>query len=155
LSKNRFMTSRPVIAGALLATSLLAAGCSDSSSGGGATTVKTPVASDLPTAKASDIAQTRAIFDGAFKGVLALNLCTSSNVGSVQAKVDGDTASNYLGSISTTGLNFKGPQGGIYSTKPGTRILVMNGRFDVNGVVLTDELVSGKSVTVHGTLTCP
>lgn len=96
-----------------------------------------------------------AAFDGAFNGILQLNLCTPTHVGSVQATIDGDDSTGYLGSLSASTLNFKGPKGGIFSTKPGTAIKRRGRTFDTNGLVLTDTLVTQKSVTVRGNLTCP
>jgi hypothetical protein len=139
-----------VIAGVLVASPLVLAGCGSSSSGG------SPAASTpATTAATTDTSAGGATFDGDFKGELTLNLCTSGNIGSVKATVDGDDATDYLGSVSATELNFKGPQGGIYGTKSGTTITFKGGTFDTDGLVLTDTLITQKSVTVHGDLTCP
>jgi hypothetical protein len=139
-----------VVTGLLVALPLVLAGCGSSSSGGSPATSTPPT-----TAATTDTSTGGATFDGDFKGALTLNLCAPGNIGSVQATVDGDDATDYLGSVSATELNFKGPQGGIYSTKSGTTITIKAGTFDTDGLVLTDELITQKSVTVHGDLTCP
>jgi hypothetical protein len=139
-----------IIAGVLVVSPLVLAGCGSSSSGG------SPAVSTPPTTAATtDASAGGATFDGDFKGELTMNLCTAGHIGSVKATVDGDDSTDYLGSVSATELNFKGPQGGIYSTKSGTTITIKGGTFDTDGLVLTDELITQKSVTVHGNLTCP
>jgi hypothetical protein len=146
------------VAGLAVAAPLLIAGCGSSSGGSAATTPPPTVSNTTASTPSSDSGSTSAAsatFDGAFKGALTMNLCTSATLGSVKATIDGDSASNYLGSVSATELNFSGPKGGIYSTKPGTAIKVSSGTFDVDGLVLTDDVITHQSVTVHGTLTCP
>jgi hypothetical protein len=148
-----------VVAGVLVAAPLLLAGCGSSSSGGSSAATQPPAASATtpPAATGGDTSSSAgATFDGDFKGVLTLNLCTNGNAqGSVKATVDGDSATNYLGSVSATELSFLGPKGGIYSTKPGTKITISGGTWNVDGLVLTDDVITHNSVTVHGTLTCP
>lgn len=143
-----------VVAGVLVASPLVLAGCGGSSSGG-SPAASTPATIATTATATADAAAGGATFDGNFKGGLTLNLCTAGHIGSVMATVDGDDATDYLGSVSTTELNFKGPQGGIFSTKPETTISFKAGTFDTDGLVLTDELITQKSVTVHGDLTCP
>lgn len=142
------MRFRTATLGVLVVSPLVLAGCSSGS---------TPATTHSPTATASaaTLPPGSASFDGDFNGVLTMNLCTKGHVGSVQASIDGDDSSGYLGSVSRTELNFKGPKGGIFSTKPGTRIKIHGKTFDTDGLVLTDTLVTEKSVTVHGDLACP
>jgi hypothetical protein len=144
-----------IVAGVLVASPVVLSGCGSSSSGG-SSSGGSPAASQSPTTATTAAGPAgAATFDGDFNGVLTMNLCTTGKIGSVQATVDGDESTDYLGSVSATELNFKGPQGGIYATKPGTEITVRGGTFDTDGLVLTDTLITQKSVTVHGDLTCP
>jgi hypothetical protein len=140
-----------IVAGALAAAPFVLVGCSSSSSGGNAPATTPPT---IAATTDSSAAAGGASFDGDFKGVLTMNLCTGK-IGSVKATVDGDDATDYLGSVSATELNFKGPGGGIFSTKSGTEITVDGNTFDTDGLVLTDTLITQKSVTVHGDLSCP
>jgi hypothetical protein len=157
-------TSRPqrfiAISCLALAAPLALAGCggSSSSSTPPATNPTTPTSQS--TAPSVSSSGNGATFDGDFKGTLSMNLCTSAasgNIGSVKATVDGDSASNYLGSVSATELGFVGPGGGDYVSPPGTKIQVSNGgnTFNVEGVKLEDETLTHKAITVHGSLTCP
>jgi hypothetical protein len=151
---------RTAIVGIAIAAPLALAGCGSSSSGGQAATppaAGSTQSATAPTQTSAPSSSSGATFDGDFTGTLSMNLCTSSGIGSVKASVDGDSATNYLGSVSGTELSFMGPSGGIYSTKPGDHPTVSSdgNSFNVDGLVLTDDVITHKSVTVHGTLTCP
>lgn len=97
-----------------------------------------------------------ASFSGDLSGTMTLGLCTGG-IGSLQVTVSGDS-NTYVGSVSGKSMGFVGPGGGPFAVPTGGQdpTAASDGNsFDVNGVVLKDNTLTHKSITVKGTLTCP
>jgi hypothetical protein len=147
MSKTLLRTATLVLA---LVSAVSVAGCKSSSaagSGGGGTSTAAAVAAGGSTAT----------FSGDFSGTMSLNLCTAGNIGSLKVKVNGDSTV-YLGSVSATSMGFVGPAGGPFTLTETSKKPTASSdgtTFDVTGVVLSDETLTHKSITVSGTLHCP
>ncbi len=101
-------------------------------------------------------AASTATFSGDFSGTMTLGLCTGG-IGSLQVTVKGDSTT-YLGSVSGKSMGFVGPGGGPFAVPVGgqeAKAAADGNSFDVTGMVLKDDTLTHKSVTVKGTLTCP
>ena len=141
------------------------AGCS--SSGGSSTTTATKASaasgataqapSSSPqkiTATASASADGIAI-SGAFTASVSVNLCSAGGA-SITVHVKGDSGS-YLGVISSKAFAFVGPGAADYSLEAGQYKPTASAgdmSFTVKDAKLTD-LVSGKTITATGTVSCP
>jgi hypothetical protein len=131
-----------VLIALLSAVSLAACKSSSSSNDGGSAGSTTKAAT--------------ATFSGDFSGTMTLGLCTGG-IGSLQVTVTGDS-NTYLGSVSGKSMGFVGPAGGPFAVPTGgqeAKAAADGNSFDVTGVVLKDDTLTHKSITVKGTLTCP
>ncbi|MFL6059692.1 MAG: hypothetical protein ACJ72E_00570 [Marmoricola sp.] len=131
---------------------LVATGCSSSTPTSAPTS--TPPTSGI-TAPSSAAPAGTITLSGDLDGTATASLCTSG-VASVQVKIDGDD-STYVGSISARSFGFVGPDAADYSLKKGAVLPTASAdgtSFSVGGATLVD-LVSGKTVTATGTVTCP
>lgn len=92
---------------------------------------------------------------GAFAAKATITLCVS-DIGSVAVHVDGDSET-YRGSISARSFGFLGPNAAAYTLKSDQAkptVSANSTTFTVKGAELTD-LVSGKTITATGTVSCP
>ncbi|MEO9138034.1 MAG: hypothetical protein ABI345_03115 [Jatrophihabitans sp.] len=160
----RAITFPTLFIAAAAAATMTCAGCSSSGTSAGApsghstgtqTKETLTITAGAAATPASAASGSGISITGAFAAKATITLCVS-DIGSIAVHVDGDSET-YRGSISARSLGFVGPNAADYSLKSGQAkptVSASGTSFTVKDAELTD-LVSGKTITATGTVSCP